>query len=123
MTKMNKILLLLSVGAIIFGVSFDAYPWSGDTHWGITNETEKQDEVLDDYLIQIGFPNGRQTTFALLDSLLYQTPILKKRINDGYITFDNGVKSRTALDWLVNASVEEDNPLPRASDHFHDPTG
>ena len=113
---MRKISFII-IGILIFIVFNFAYAWEGETHEGITNRVLGS-EILDIYFINIGYSQGENTLFTLLDSLLSETPDFKDRVEKGYIK----EKSRSALAWLVEGSVEEDAPLPRASNHFHDPT-
>lgn len=123
-------------GSIILLVflPFVAFSWSGETHRGITTLAEKKPNVpttnylIHKYLISLGIARGHDALFPLSDALLsrtddLQTPDFADRVKKGLVKTRMDKKDeggpKTALGWLVYASMEEDAPLTRASNHFH----
>ena len=120
---MKKVILYILVA--YFFMPFPVYPWEGITHSQITRQVEEQNSILNDYLKSIGFSNGRGTGFSLLGDKSTWPQEFRERTETYCIiagTMCISGTNRTALNWLVEASAEEDNPIIRASNHFHDPT-
>lgn len=116
MKKLASIILLLFC---IFPVSI--YAWGGQTHEAISSqiEGEKQTFILDIYLKNLGYSDGKNTKF-IYAPVTYGGPIDE----------DRGIYARweTAWKWFLEGSVKEDGhligPFPdtRARHHYHDPT-
>jgi len=106
--KRNLFVLLL-----IFFTSSQILAWEGDTHRGITSQVEEKYEILNDYLINLGFSDGSKKTPFRLEPSVYPSPA---RLITVY------TQEKSALNWLMDGAVREDVPTMRASNHFHDPT-
>jgi len=92
---MISILIAFSVTVICasYAIAYD----DQITHRDLTEEATKK-SALDSYLIKnLGFAEGLK---ALLK---------------------NGVESKKIIDWLKKGSTDEDSPMCRASNHFHNP--
>ena len=113
----KKLLIIASVLSIVC-ISFPVYPWVGKTHRKITEEVEKTNDILRNYLTNMGFTEGEKTDFTLQSSGYYLPAHFKSRA----ILFSDFDYTNSALDWLTIGSVEEDTPITRAMHHFHDPT-
>lgn len=108
----------ISILVVLISTPFSARAWEGKTHSGITKYAVSQPpKILDTYLRNAGIPSGDQAPFSLSEDF-YWPEDFRERVEDG----DIKSKPRPALDWLVDASADEDSPMIRASHHFHDPT-
>lgn len=115
---MKKIVLLtLSIIALM---SLSVYSWEGDTHRGITGEVAGPSKTLGEYLKSVGIPGGDQAIFSLSEDF-YWPGNFKDRWESGDFEFKLP-GGQPALNWLLAGSVDEDDPMIRASHHFHDPT-
>jgi len=62
---MKRIYLLILTFFLTLILPILAYSYGGITHGGITNQSELQSDIIDDYLIYIGYSEGRDTEFTL----------------------------------------------------------
>jgi alpha-tubulin suppressor-like RCC1 family protein len=92
--------------------------FAGNTHRAITHEAVNNSILAEDYLNkQIGFTNGLETQLDL--SEYFRNDITERVVDEPKFHWDR--TNISVLEWLMEGSMLEDVPNPRARHHFYDP--
>ncbi len=107
----NKIFVLTLCCLAVFAT--DAVAFDDDvTHPNMTSRAIKASALPDYVVSNLGISEGIYRTVTMTSS--YQNPLDPN--NQMSVT-----KTQTIIEWLLAGSIEEDSPMCRATNHFHNP--